>query len=180
LVPCDLEELTASAVEEPADDEVDMRARRGPNTIQLDKDRFYVTSLSDSSSDEEDTLNDKERRRVDSILSRRRTDEDEAELRRAAQESAEDEAFLINGELLSRLQIMDWHRRRGVQAEKSAAALFATKAMDSGDGNSNSLIVWRKPDDIRTDFGYKTLPLVHEDGAYAFVQRPVNDGMDVD
>lgn len=182
------QEVSPSAVEEP-DDEVDMRARRGPNTIQLDKDRFYITSLSDSSSDEEDEVCAKDRRCVDEIISSRKTDKDETELRRAIEDGNDSQnvpEYEINGKLLSRLQILDWQRRCGVEASRrSLTALRATtneKSSTNEDAERSSLILWRKPNNITTDFGDKSLPLVHEDGMYAFVQRPSSndDRMDID
>lgn len=181
------QEVSPSAVEEP-DDEVDMRARRAPNTIQLDKDRFYITSLSDSSSDEEDEVHANDRRRVDEILSARKTDKDEAEVRRAIKGHGNEDVpeYEINGELLSRLQILDWQRRCSVEAgRRSLSALSSTTNVEPSadeDPERSSLILWRKPNNITTDFGNKSLPLVHEDGVYAFVQRPSSndDSMDID
>lgn len=197
----DLIEVPPSTVEEP--DDVDMRARRGPQTIEMEENKFFVSSLSDSSSDEEDAEQRKEKDRIDRAM----RNASQAEVSRAlgdpsdglGAQNEDERRFVINGQLVSRLQALEWQRRTGLARDRAAAPLFrasgrsakqsdASTPPESEDreaARASALILWRQPDDFSTNFGKTSIPnvnmnllgdgnhppIVLEDGQYAYVHR---------
>lgn len=163
-----LQEISATSVEEPDDDDVAMRARRGPSTYEMGKNRFFVSSLSDDSSDEEAQVVKKSEDRIDTALSS------------GPLESQPDGGFLVNGELISRLQAIESQRRMALGRDRALLRRRnrARQSDESGSstpmpGPPTSLVLWRKPDDLSLKFGEQApTPLVVEEGDYAYVQRP--------
>lgn len=188
-------EMKPSSVEEPPDQDERMRSRREPTTFQLDSDRFFVTSLDDSSSDEEENAEKAEKVRVNRAME----NVTDAQLRDvlssdATQNGQKDCDFVINGELISKLQALEWQQRMGIVRDKAAQPLFSrpnsTERRKSGSTTPESakarsaLILWRQPDNLSLNFGKTSMPssnvpersshspIVFEDGQYAYVHRP--------
>lgn len=171
-----LSEMRPTAVEEPSEADSEMRVRRGPQTFELEKDRFVVTSLSDSSSDEEDEQND-ESQRVSDALSRATSDE-------VAEVLASDDdktQYVINGELVSRLQMVDWQRKQALSRDRAASHLSKGPKQDADKeaASKSALILWKSPENFSLEFGRSTppsscphSPVVYDDGDYAYVRRP--------
>lgn len=176
-----LKEISATSIEEPEEEEdIAMRAKRGPIIHQIDNNRFFVSSLSDDSSDEEDK---EEKARLDQI---------DATLQSGHLQEQEDGNFKVNGELINRLQAMESQRRRalhrdqalqrrrerGKQSDESGSNTPTTNRHDK-----NALILWRKPENFLLEFGIPSAstsppesssPVVLEEGGYAYVHRPGN------
>lgn len=173
-----LKEVSATSIEEPEDDTM-MRAKRGSTIHQLDSNRFFVSSLSDDSSDEEDK---EEKTKQDHI---------NAALHSGQLEEQDDGNFRVNGELINRLQAMESQRRRALHRDQALQSRRnRDKNSDESGSNTpttqtdkNALILWRSSEDFLLDFGapaapsplpQSTPPVVLEEGGYAYVHRPGN------
>jgi hypothetical protein len=143
-----LQEILPTSIEEPkeesSDDDIDMRSRRGPTTHELEKDRFYVTSLSDDSSDEESEAVRVGQDAIDHALSSGPI---------ASQQNGN---FKVNGELINRLQAMESQKRMALERERA----FARRHKDpQGEEHGTShttqkaLMLWRKPYNFSLNFG---------------------------
>ncbi|MCO5613986.1 hypothetical protein L7F22_068266 [Adiantum nelumboides] len=189
-------ELKPSSVEEPLDNDESMRARKGPSTVQLDSDRFFVTSLDDSSSDEEESAEKAEKERVNRIMENVTDTQlrDVLSSTSSAEDGKDDSKYVINGELISRLQALEWQQRMGIEQYKAAQPLFSRpistpKRRDSSTTpesvvSRSALILWRQPDNLSLNFGKTSMPMsvaqnqssdspvVLEDGQFAYVHRP--------
>lgn len=198
IFPNDVSEMKPSSVEEPLDHDESMRARRGPTTVQLDSDRFFVTSLDDSSSDEEENAEKAEKERVNRVMGNATNTQLRDALSPSSTQDGKDESNLvINGELISKLQALEWQQRMGIIRDKAARPLFSSpystpKLRSSSTTPENiasgsALILWRQPDNLSLNFGKTSMPIstpqnqssdspvVFEDGQFAYVHRPTSD-----
>jgi hypothetical protein len=178
--PAALKEMLATSVEEPDSDDNDdtaMQARRGATIHQLDSNRFYVSSLSDDSSDEEADADKAKQDQVDSAL------------QSGPIEAREDGKFIVNGVLIDQLQAIDSHRRQALQRER--ASLRRPDKQDRKD--QGALIKWEEPKHLISKLAAPiaasaAAPIVLEEGDYAYVHRPQmppssqesDDVMDID
>ncbi|UZJ51444.1 hypothetical protein CBS101457_000764 [Exobasidium rhododendri] len=173
-----IQEIKPSSIEEPDQREdgndSDMRVRRGPTTLELEKNRFYVSSLSDDSSDEEDHGARADQDQVDAVLSS------------GPIEVQQDGTLRVNGELIDRLQALESQRQLTLNQTRIAplARRESRDCEESGyptptsQKGQNALTLWRKPEDFTLNFGLQGTswantmsPLVVEEGGYAYVPR---------
>lgn len=170
--PQPLKEMQATSVEEPEseDDDTAMQARRGPTIHQLDSNRFYVSSLSDDSSDEEDNADKAKQDRIDAVL------------HAGPVQTREDGSLVVNGVLINQLQAIESHRRQALRQERiSMRRGNCTEPKDRG-----ALILWKEPEHLALKFGSSIAtpptpmatgtapPVVVEEGEYAYVHRPAS------
>lgn len=170
-------EVKATSVEEPEDpDDVDMRARRGPTTHQ---NRFYVTSLSDESEDEDAEGEQKRQDRIDAAIASSPID------------AQPDGSFVVNGELINRLQVLESHRRHALARDRAFNKRHDRDKNSDDSGSSTptgpkkqqgALILWKSPKELSKEIQMHaeapvitvqddSPPVVIEDGDYACVRR---------
>jgi len=179
--PTGLKEMTATSIEEPEEeDDIAMRARRDPTTHQLDKNRYYVSSLSDESSDEEADALKARQERIDATLSS------------GPLKAQQDGGFLVNGELINRLQAIESQRRMALSRDRAFLRRRSRSKQSDESGSStpnnrndsSALVLWKKPEELSIDFSPQASPLpksvqslVLEEGNYAYVHRTPSNPM---